>query len=330
MKDEEYRERFTKCVMAHYKNNYEIYVMDDIDDVWDKKISYDIVLIDEGVKLNKENGKEQIVFLLTKEDAPTDDNVCSEDKIFCTEKFQEVYKIIEKIEKVMTKKGMKKNGRNKKANAELLGVFSLEKEKMQIPFTALLGEILGERNKVLVVDLQPFSGMSMEVEIDDVLGMEDMLSVSMTENYTKSRLSGSIGHEAKWDFIYPVKNSSCLMEANSQIYEKMIEIVEKELGYEQIILNFGSAFSGMEDLMEKCEQFYILTDQKEDHSWRESAFLTELRELGKERFLEQIIWIEIHPEFIKEHSWKQLERSWLWSHLGDQIRKISWVEKKDG
>lgn len=326
MEDEEYEARFVKCVMNHYKESYEIHIVDDIEKIAEEQKREFHVIVTGDDSGNTFCDGEAMVRLVLQENA-IEHVPDSEDNVFYTEKYQEVYKIMEVLEQAVVQQSSQKIYQVGRTTTQLIGVFSLEKEGMQIPFTALLAEILGDRNRVLVIDLQPFSGFSVELDTEEnALGMEDLMTIATTENYTSNRLAASIGHEQKWDYVYPVRNVQCLAEANVELYRKIIEILQKERGYEQVILNFGAVFPGVGELMEDCQQFYVLTERKEESSWREENFLHEMRCRGKEGFLQKFTWMEIQARFVKERSWRQLAKSWLWSELGDQLRERNWME----
>lgn len=327
MKENEYKKRFVKCVMGHYKESYEIYVIDEIAHAL-KESKFDLILTDDEQNIHMVAQTDQMLLLLLEQEYAIDGGL--EDFVFCTEKYQEVYKIMDKAKEVTEKKREFCIPQKRDASTQLIGVFSLERESLQFPFSVLLAEILGETKRVLIADIQPFSGMSVELEVADVLGMEDMISIATTENYTISRLNGSIGHEQKWDFIYPVKNSSCLAESNEKLYQKMFQILEKEKGYECIIVNFGTIFSGMSNLMSACTSVYFLSKKGKVHTPREETFLSELKNQGKERLIQKLIWIELQEAWTRGNTAKDMAKEWLWGELGDYVRKRNWVEKEDG
>ena len=329
IEDEEYKQRFVKCVMKHYKELFEIHVVNQMCKSKEESIEeFGVVIIGDDNEKRSDFSKQQ-VFLVLQENGGEEYKDTNE-RIHYTKKYQEVYKIIEELQKVVSrniyeeKKGIEENV------IQRIGVFSLTKEAMQIPFAALLAEILGENHHILLVDLQPFSGFSTEIETEGVLGMEDLLSIASTENYTINRLTASIGHEQKWEYIYPVKNTSCLSEVGVERYQKMLQILEKEYAYTYVIINFGAMFSGMIELMESCREVFFLTEKKEEQNYREQNFCEEMNRGGKDKFLQRILWTEIPVGLLKIGSWRQLSKQWLWSSLGDSLRERYWVEYTNG
>lgn len=328
IEDEEYRNRFVECVMKHYKELFEIHIVNHAQELMaDKKDFFDVIIAGDDKEIVPKEIKESALFFLVEENQRKDS---LEKNIFYTEKYQEVYKIMEEVEKAIAEKMYYRYSQTATADSFQIGVFSLGKESMQIAFAALLAEILGENHKVLVMDIQPYSGLSMEIETEDILGMEDLMSIATTQNYTENRVAGSIGHEQKWDYIYPVKNVSCLAEADGELYQKILDLIQTKKQYNHVIINFGVVCSGIIEFMEKCQKIYILTEKKEEKNWREINFISEMNLHGKEHLLQNICWVEIPARSIREKSWRQQAKNWLWNELGDFIRKQFWMEKKDG
>ena len=327
IEDEDYKLRFVKCVLKHYKELFEVYVVNQMCELkTEAGKGFGAVIVGDDMETEMDAFKDQ-VFLVLQEEHKEEN---TKENVYYTQKYQEVYKIIEKLQVAISENSKLENRGIKEGTIQRIGVYSLSKEKLQIPFSALLAEILGENHHVLVVDLQPFSGLAVETESEGALGMEDLISIAATENYTVHRLSASIGHEQKWEYIYPVKNTSCLAEVSLKTYEKMLEILEREQGYAYEIINFGVIFPGMMELMESCQQIYILTDNRAERNYRESCFLEEIQRRGKEDILKKFMWTEIPMEMVRGASWKQIAKQWLWSSLGDSLREIYWVEYIDG
>ena len=327
MEDEEYRQRFVRCMIKHYKDLFEIHVVNKVCELHTQENeTIRAVIVGDDNDKYLEFSKDYICLVLQevrKECLDINEN------IYYTDKYQEVYKIVKELQKVITKKTDDFSICVRQKELQRIGVFSLSKESMQLPFSVLLAEILGENHEVMFIDLQPFSGFIMDLEMEGSLGMEDLMSIAAREQYTAARLNASIGHEQKWEFIYPAKNASCFSDVGLENYQKLFSLLERELAYTYEIVNFGSMCSGMLELMESCQEIYMLTEKKEERNDRENHFLEEMRYRGKENLLQKIIWMEIPMGFGRTVYWKALVKQWLWSSLGDKIRERYWVEYAD-
>lgn len=322
-KDVEYRERFIRCWMHHYKSEYEIYAYETVKEIIiSNRTLHHVIITDyvenEDIEVLRER-QEKVIVLYSEDVANSSEEV---DFLVCEHKYQELYKIQKTVQGlVKEKEGIS----SKKRECKMIGVYSLGCENQQIPFCAMAASEYGEKGKTLIINLQQNSGMETDIEAAfDSFGMEDVMTISETGIYTKARLFGAVGHEEKWDYIYSVKNSECLAEATNEMYERMIEVLVREMQYENIIINFGTVFPGMYRLMKGCDRFYFLVNKSDKRNYRENVFLKELEVRGFEDFIQKMIRIEIPVVNQWENGWKQIARQWRWSSVGDHLRWSMW------
>lgn len=330
MADLEYQNRFVSCFMNHYNHQYELHVFTAPMQMQEsEQREYAVIIIGEYTtdELAVFVEKGEIILRLEENFGKEDE---TDEKVLCTEKYQEVYKIAELIERLVAEKTSKKGNRLRSKGYELIGIYSLTQEMYQAPFAALVGKIYGEQQKVLVLDLQSYSGLT-ETECEaGSMGLEDLLSVAQTGNYSKSRVLECIRHESNWDYICSVQNQQCLAEGTKELYEAMIEMLVQELEYEVVIINFGSMFMGQLDMMEMCQYIYLLNAKSLEKSWRDKVFERELSRLGKEDLLQAIRRMEIVQNAGREISWRTLVEKWAWGQLGEMLRQERKKEKEYG
>ncbi len=321
MKDLEYQTRFVNCFMNHYKHQYELHVFTNLEQLKiANPLEYAVIITGEYITEEMADFVErgEIILNLT-EDVVEKEQALVENMIY-TEKYQEVYKIAEIVERLVADKVQTQGIAYTKAEYESVGVFSLTQEMYQVPFAALLGKIYGEKQKVLLLDLQNYSGLKgMEIETAS-MGLEDLLSVATTGKYSKGRILECIRHEQNYDYVYPVQNNQCLAEGTKELYEALMEILVQELGYQKIIINFGSSFSGQLEMMEQSQDFYLLCGKEAAGGWREEAFYQELRRQEKDGFLQRMQKIEIPQVANRETTWVALVEKWSWGHIGELLR----------
>ena len=342
--DEEYQKRFTNCLMNHYKEEFQLHIFTDIvelDNTTDKWFSlivigdYDIHwterLIEAGNRVLFLYDSEQEFIDFERSFEKENKNITDESSIYqnnplFVDKYQEVHKIVdilhsagEREEKVMSK--------GRKPCVTKIGVYALSGGEMQLPFAVTLGSVWKEQGKVLVVDLQENSGITQLEDTTKASGLEELLALAETGKYTKGRMLSAIGHLEYCDYIYPAKNSECLCEANKQMYEKMLQMLEEEMKYNIIILNFGVRFQGFFALMNECNNLYLLHTNGNTGKWREKEFLEEMKQKGYELFLENIIQVEL-PIFAGNLEYERLIEQWRWNDFGDLLRKQILLENK--
>ena len=318
MKDLEYQTRFVNCFMNHYKNLYELHVFTKLEQLKEMApLEFAVIITGEYTTEELTNFVERGEILLYLSEDYSDEEAVLADAYTCVEKYQEVYKIADVIERLAADR-MPKQRDNLDGGYKKIGVYSLSQEAFQIPFAALLGKIYGEQEKVLLLDLQNYSGLRMYEE--QTMGLEDLLSVVLTGNYSRSRLLECIRHEADWDYVYPAQNNECLAEGSREIYEDLIKLLVKELGYQKVIINFGATFLGQLDMMEQCDQIYLLEKQEAGASWRAEAFSRELMRMEREALLQKMNRIEIPGFSARETAWRDLLEKWNWGTFAEDLR----------
>ena len=322
MKDLEYQNRFVSCFMNHYNHQYELHVFSSAKQMQEADLmEYAVIITGEYSTDELTIFVERGAIILNLEEDLENQEKDTEEKLMYTEKYQEVYKIAELIERLVADRVPGKGNGHQKTGCEMIGVYSLTQEMYQAPFAALLGKIYGEQQKVLVLDLQSYSGLSdMEVGMAS-MGLEDLLSVAVTGNYSKSRVLECIRHESNWDYICPTQNHQCLAEGTKDLYVAMIEMLVQELGYEVIIINFGTMFLGKLDMMELCQCMYLLNGKAGEGSWREKIFEHELTRQEKDHLKQAIRRVEISQNQKKESTWRAMVEQWNWGQLGELLRQ---------
>lgn len=319
MGDLEFQERFVNCLMNHYKHQYEVHVFTEIDELnIEKPFEYSAIITGEYTLEVIEKFVERGDILLYLKDGDIEE--INATNISYVDKYQEVYKIVDTIQKIIGDNTSQRIIHCREKKNRIIGIFSLACDEMQLPFAATLASLYSNDKAALLLDFQPYSGLG-NLDKEKNLGMEDLLAVSMTGNYTKGRVIDCIRHETNWDYVHPVKNSECLMELNTEICQNMIHILVNELNYDTIILNFGTVFSGISELMTQCDVFYMPKRKGESGIWRERAFMDEVERRGEGEFLNRIIRIEIPAVLGTDEDWRKISEQWRWNSFGENLRQ---------
>lgn len=318
--DEEYQNRFTNCLINHFKNQFRISIFTDMEELEQtKKSEYDILLLgDYAFEWAKAFGEEghKVVFLgneelgITKE-APN---------VFLADKYQPVHKIVDNIFQItgMEEKALSERVRKK---AKKYGIYGLSNTQLQIPFAMTVSAILREKGSVLLLDLQENSGLTSFEEEEKPSGLEELLALTETGIYTKGRIVSAIGHLEYCDYVYPARNSQCLTEADATMYETMFRILEEEMDYDKIVINFGSRFQGFFEILDICETVYFLKQESVLGEGREQEFIQEMMQKGYENCVNKLEMIPLSDRGYAHLNGSQLIRLWQWGDMGDLLRK---------
>lgn len=329
VEEQEYRNRFVRCLIKHYREQVELHIYDS-----GKQ------LLKEGIS-NQElclfSGEREMLFALSqvcpvpliclydsKEFPQEAVDGKMEGGIYFVEKYQEVNNIMEEVLTHISDevRSIRQTG-HIPDRTKLMAVYSLSDNEYQLPFAATLGAILGDAQKVLLVDLQENSGFSQIMDQDGVMGMEEVLLMAEEECFSKNRISSCIGHKNGMDFIYPMVNTECLCEVNAAIYLKMFAMLSEEMDYQVLILNLGTRFQGFGEILNHCSQIYLMKKNGGLGQWREYEFMEELKRKGYSGVLERMISVELPLSTYPIASFERLIEQWKWSELGDMIRGMT-------
>lgn len=238
------------------------------------------------------------------------------------EKYQEVNKIVEEIlSHVSDEVRMVQQTGKIPVKTRIAAVYSLSENEFQLPFSVTLGSILGEQERVLLIDLQENSGLTQVME-DGTLGLEEILVMAESGSYSKNRISSCIGHQYGMDYIYPVENTECLCEAQGKTYMQMLSMLSADREYDVLILNLGTRFSGFMELLNHCTEIYLIQKEGGLCKWREYEFMEELERRGCPDIGGRVIQVGLPLINFPITSFERLVEQWKWNEMGDLIRRM--------
>jgi hypothetical protein len=310
--------------MLHEKDRFELHIFTDVSQLEEEQKQYDVVLcsdcLEEVASVAKKR-KEPFVYLF---DAESGEIVPDEyrERMHFIEKYQNVNRIVDEILKDVGGeiRQVQENGQILK-QTRVIAVYSLAENEYQLPFLVTLASVLGEQSRVLILDLQENSGFSHMLDETVEGGLEEILVMAEGGRYSRNRLLSCIGHLDQADYIYPARNTECLCEANSEMYTRLLQMLGEEQEYSVILLNLGSRFSGFFEVLNQCQNVYLMTKNGGLCQWREYEFMEEIKKRGYAELSEKIVRVEI-PLMTVPTSCERLVEQWKWNELGDMIRRM--------
>ncbi len=327
MKEGEYLKRLSGCLMNHYQGNMEIHIFTDVEQmaVLNGAEYHGFLIGDYNPHSSelKSIPREKMLYLKEFEE-----EVKENGQFYEVSKYEEVPRIVDMLEMLGGNKErvLAQNEENTRKMKQI-GVYTLNEAHMQFPFFMTLANILAEKKRVLVMDLQENSGLGAE-EVH-ASGMEDVMAMAKTQKYTRGRLIAAMGHFLQWDYIYPVRNSECLCEGDYHLYKSILQIMEKEMNYDVVIINFGVRFQGFFQLLSDCNECFFLGEQSKKN-WREKAFYEEVEKRGSIDLVDKFLRIHMPENRNTEVFPQKLAEQWIWSELGDYLRKLVYRENGCG
>ena len=319
--DREYGDRFTGCLMNHYREQLELHIYTEAESLWQDDAVYDVILLsDYEGEIGEKGERIPVVYLYDREEQG---ETWQKEGVYLVDKYQEVNKIVDEILKQVGEeiRNVCQNG-CLYGKYQVLAVYSLAENEYQLPLAVTLASILSEKERVLLVDLQENSGLSQLLESDGGAGLEDLLVMAESGTYSRSRIVSCIGHLDRADIVYPAHNSECLCEAQSSTYQKLLQLLGQEQNYSTVILNMGSRFVGFFDLLAGCESIYLMKSRGGLGKWREKEFLEEMEKHGEGEWNGKVREIEIPLATSPVITCERLVEQWKWNEFGDSIRRM--------
>ena len=219
--DREYGDRFTSCLMNHYRDQLELHMFSQKEALQENWKTLDaIVLSDDLAGENRIECEIPQIYLFDGNENVDKD---VEKGVVFVDKYQEVNKIVDEILKQIGEEIKNASG-GVKQKLQVLAVYSLAENEMQLPFAVTLSSILSENEKVLLLDLQENSGLSQLMGEFYSSGMEELLVMAESGKYSKSRMVSCIGHLDRTDVVYPLGNTECLCEVKNLTYQKLFQL----------------------------------------------------------------------------------------------------------
>jgi hypothetical protein len=105
------------------------------------------------------------------------------------------------------------------------------------------------------------------------------------------------------------------------MYTRLLQMLGEEQEYSMILLNLGSRFSGFFEILNQCQNLYLMTRNGGLCQWREYEFMEEAAKRGYPNLSDRITRVEI-PAMTVPTSCERLVEQWKWNELGDLIRRM--------
>ena len=317
--DKAYGARFVRYIMNHYSSEIDLYEYTEVS-MLPEEAELDALLYSGGDEVIKDISVRPVFVLVDFES----DDWQQEEGIYIVDKYQEVNKIIEDVlGRISEEVRQVRDAGRIVEETQIFGVYSLSENEYQLPFTAMLGNIASENKKTIVIDVQENSGLKKTLNMQNHKGLEELIVMIENERFSRNLFSECIVHEGRLDYIYPVVNTESLCEISSASYIKMLQFISKEMGYECLVINFGSRFQGFYEVLNICSQIFLIQKQGGLGQWREYEFIEDINERGYKRMLEKVVKIEPPIVTMPVDSCNKIVEQWKWTEFGDMIRGLS-------
>ena len=329
--DQEYLERFERFIIRYYSKQFEPAVYsgpDQIREAAEQAVRPKALILSdcpdrlEGCREYALKEKIPLIYLTgagEKREIPAD----RMDGVYPLDKYQDAGKILETVRSLVEEKPETVAAEGRAAeNSRIYAIYSLTAASLQLPFAIVLARILGEKHKVLLVDLQEDSGIGQLCKAGDQPGLDELLVMAAGGRFYSRRMGECILHEDSFDLVYPAANTESLVEVEAESYLKLLDSLTAAFGYEMILVNLGSRFPGFFGFAGSCREFFFLQARGMAGVWRESEFIEEAGRRGLEGFEHSMRKVALSLPAGQNLSCQKLADYWQWNEPGSYIRRM--------
>lgn len=212
-------------------------------------------------------------------------------------------------------------------NKEMIGIYSPGHSIWQTPFALTFAHTLAQREKVLYVNLKECAGFESwfqekyERDLLDVMYLCLSNEVNITDCINSALYTMEGIH-----YIPPAEDGGCLGEVTAQDYIKFVQLLEKNSGYDVIVLDFGMMIPGFYQILDLCNRVYITTEHGELHEGPLQQFQQMTERQTNVKSNHKLIYLTLPTMNLKICSAADRMQQWLWGSMGDYSREIAGVQ----
>lgn len=184
-----------------------------------------------------------------------------------------------------------------KVKGEIIGVYSPIHRIGKTRFAMELGKKLAEKQPVLYLNLEAYSGGDYYFPERTGQDLGDLLYYIRQEKGNLGlRISMMAGQAGNLDYVFPMPYMRDLREVKGEEWIKLFCQILEQCIYEKVILDLSDSVDGLFDILKSCSVIY--TPYIEDGAARAklSQYVENLRRTGLEEILEKTIQKKMRQE----------------------------------
>ena len=141
-------------------------------------------------------------------------------------------------------------------DTKLIGVYSPVKRSLKTSFAMTLGQILSEKERVLYINLEEYSGFNNLMKTSYVTDMSDLMYyISLKKPNFIWKLASIVQSVGGLDYIPPALSPVDIKSISHDMWREFFEQLML-CGYGKVILDLGESVDGLYDLLRKCSVIY--------------------------------------------------------------------------
>lgn len=209
-----------------------------------------------------------------------------------------------------------------KKRVEVIGVYSPVGRTMKTSLALTLGQLLARDRKVLYLNMEEYAGFERLMEEEYQADLTDLLYFARLGNGNLVyRLGSLVHHLGNLDYIPPAFCPDDLRSVRPPEWEQLVRDLAEYSAYDVIVLDIGSAVSGIADILKACTRIFMPV-QEDDVS---AAKLEQYEKVLKQQNAQEVIGktrrlkVPFHKGF---GTGKSYVGQLVWGELGDYVRKL--------
>lgn len=209
-------------------------------------------------------------------------------------RYQSAEDIWKQIQKEAVKKQMPIRRTRLKPEGELIAVYSPVHRIGKTQFAIKLGKELAEKEPVLYLNLEEYSGGGFYFQENPKQNLGDLLYYLRQEKGNLGmRISMIAGQSDNLDYIMPIPCLQDLRAVKEEEWGSLCERILKETIYGKVILDLGDSVDGLYQILGKCTKIYMPYIDEPIASAKMKQYVENVRKLGMEEILEKTVQLRM-------------------------------------
>lgn len=204
--------------------------------------------------------------------------------------------------------------------AKILGVYSPVGRCLKTSFALTLGKLLAQEERVLYLNLEEFSGLSVLTKEEYKSDLSDLLYFYTGGSYNSLRLNSVVHTMGELDYIPPVRYPEDLDQAGEEAIAGLIRTIAGEGAYDTLVVDIGSGRRTALSVMKLCRMIYMPIRDDPVSQAKLEEMTQYLSQTGNGVLRDRIKRLKLpyHGSFGRSDYIDQL----LWGELGDYVRQM--------
>lgn len=183
----------------------------------------------------------------------------------------------------------------------------------------LLGQLLGEQKKVLVINWEPFSNIRAQLEFKTSTGFSELMYFIKEKKPNVSFKIKSMVHRIEnIDYLMPADHCKDLYQLELKDIKLFLEILRKESEYDVVIFDIGFLTEAVEEVFRCSKNVYLPYLKKEVLEEKKAALESMLLLDKEESMLEKFVELYLPEDILIRQGqleWEKLKMGVMASYL---------------